>query len=127
LLTLFKEMIAVYCENHTKHINTLCGQTEEKLIVKAHGTYNYHDVLRNTSQAGSPLGTTGVSGSSMTLRHANRCPRFPRRPLLKPKVAVRQLALVNAIREALGSDLRTKTGYNKFSVVLLRHNRQMPG
>jgi hypothetical protein len=122
-------MIAVYSENHTKHINTLCGQTEEKLIVKAHGTCNYHDVLRNMSQAGSPLGTTGVSGSSMTLRHANRpyLPRFPRRPLLKPKVAVRQLALVNAIREALGSDLRTKTGYNEFSVVLLRHNGQMPG
>jgi uracil DNA glycosylase len=25
-LTLFKEIIAVYSENHTKHINALCGQ-----------------------------------------------------------------------------------------------------
>jgi hypothetical protein len=23
---LFREIIAVYCENHTEHINTLCGQ-----------------------------------------------------------------------------------------------------
>jgi hypothetical protein len=25
-LMLFREIIAVYCENHTDHINTLCGQ-----------------------------------------------------------------------------------------------------
>jgi hypothetical protein len=37
-LTLFKEIIAVYSENNTKHINTLCGQNAELLIVKAGGT-----------------------------------------------------------------------------------------
>jgi hypothetical protein len=26
---LFKETVAVYCENPTEHTNTLCGQTEE--------------------------------------------------------------------------------------------------
>jgi hypothetical protein len=26
---LFEEIIAVYCENHTEHINTLCGQSAE--------------------------------------------------------------------------------------------------
>jgi hypothetical protein len=26
---LFSEIIAVYCENHTEHINTLCGQNAE--------------------------------------------------------------------------------------------------
>jgi hypothetical protein len=25
-LMLFRETVAVYCENHTEHINTLCGQ-----------------------------------------------------------------------------------------------------
>jgi hypothetical protein len=30
-LTLFKEIIAVYTENHTKHINTFCGQNAELL------------------------------------------------------------------------------------------------
>jgi hypothetical protein len=26
---LFREIIAVYCENRTEHINTLCGQNAE--------------------------------------------------------------------------------------------------
>jgi hypothetical protein len=26
---LFREIIAVYCENHTEHKNTLCGQNAE--------------------------------------------------------------------------------------------------
>jgi hypothetical protein len=25
----FREIIAVYCENHTEHVNTLCGQNAE--------------------------------------------------------------------------------------------------
>jgi hypothetical protein len=41
-LMLFKEIIAVYSENHVKPINTLCEQNSELLIVKAGGTYNYH-------------------------------------------------------------------------------------
>jgi hypothetical protein len=41
---LFRETVAVYCENHTEHINTLCGQNAEFLDVKAGGTYtrSYH-------------------------------------------------------------------------------------
>jgi hypothetical protein len=30
---LFREIIAVYCENHTEHINTLCGQNAESLML----------------------------------------------------------------------------------------------
>jgi hypothetical protein len=45
-LTLFKEVIAVYSENHTKPINTLCGQNVELLFIKAGGTYSYHWVLK---------------------------------------------------------------------------------
>jgi hypothetical protein len=26
---LFRETVAVYCENHTEHTNTLCGQNAE--------------------------------------------------------------------------------------------------
>jgi hypothetical protein len=37
LLTLFKQKIAVYTENHTKHVNTIV----ELLIVKAAGAYIY--------------------------------------------------------------------------------------
>jgi hypothetical protein len=41
-LTLFKDTIAVYSENHTQPANTLCGQNAELLNVKTGGTYGYH-------------------------------------------------------------------------------------
>jgi hypothetical protein len=41
-LTLFKEIIAVCSENHTKHVNTCRGQNTELPIVKSGGTYSYH-------------------------------------------------------------------------------------
>jgi hypothetical protein len=45
-LMLFREIIAVYSENHTRPINTLCGQNAELLIVKP-GTSSYHWVLKD--------------------------------------------------------------------------------
>jgi hypothetical protein len=42
---LFKENIAVYCENHTEHTNTLCGQNGEFGYIKAGGTYSKHWAL----------------------------------------------------------------------------------
>jgi hypothetical protein len=38
-LMLFRETFAVYCENHTEHINTLCRQNAEFQYVKAGGIY----------------------------------------------------------------------------------------
>ena len=35
---LYGEIIAVYSEIHTEHINTLCGQNVDILNVKPHGT-----------------------------------------------------------------------------------------
>jgi hypothetical protein len=37
-----KGIISVFSENHMEPINTVCGQNEELLIVKAGGTYSYH-------------------------------------------------------------------------------------
>ena len=37
---LYREIIAVYSEIHTKHINILCGLNVELLNVKLGGTYN---------------------------------------------------------------------------------------
>jgi hypothetical protein len=37
---LFGETVAVYCENHTEHTDTLCEQNGER--VKAGGTYSNH-------------------------------------------------------------------------------------
>jgi hypothetical protein len=45
-MVLFREIIAVYSETHTKPINTFCGQGVELVIVKAGGTYIYHWVLK---------------------------------------------------------------------------------
>jgi hypothetical protein len=45
-LTPFKEIIAVYTEKNMKPINTLCVQNIELLIVKAVGTYSYHQALK---------------------------------------------------------------------------------
>jgi hypothetical protein len=45
-LTLFKEITDVYSENHTKPTNKLCGQNEDLLNVKAHGTYSYRFALK---------------------------------------------------------------------------------
>jgi hypothetical protein len=39
---LYSEIVAVCSQIHTKHINTLCGQYVELLIVKPGGTYSYH-------------------------------------------------------------------------------------
>jgi hypothetical protein len=43
---LFRERVAVYCENHKEHINTLCGQNTEFLYVKLYGTYRNHWALK---------------------------------------------------------------------------------
>ena len=41
-LMLYREIIAVCSQIHTKHINTLCGRNVELLNVKAGGTYSDH-------------------------------------------------------------------------------------
>jgi hypothetical protein len=43
---LYSEIITVCSENHTKHINTLCGQHVELLTVKPGGTYSKHGCLK---------------------------------------------------------------------------------
>jgi len=39
---LYREIIAIYSQIHTKHKNTLCGQKVELLNVKSGGTYSDH-------------------------------------------------------------------------------------
>jgi hypothetical protein len=43
---MFRKVIAVYCENHAKHINTLCGQNAESFNIEAGGMYGYHRSLK---------------------------------------------------------------------------------
>ena len=39
---LYREIIAVFSQIHTEHINTLCGQNVELLNAKPGCTYNNH-------------------------------------------------------------------------------------
>jgi len=42
---LYKEIIAVCSEIHTKHTNTVCGQNAKLVNVKPGGTYSDHWAL----------------------------------------------------------------------------------
>jgi hypothetical protein len=41
-LMLFRETVAVYCENHTEHINTFCGQNAEIIVCETGGTHSHY-------------------------------------------------------------------------------------
>ena len=43
---LYREIMAVCSETHTKHINTPCGQNVEFLNVKPDGAWSNHWVLK---------------------------------------------------------------------------------
>jgi hypothetical protein len=47
---LFVERVAVYCENHTEHTDTLCGQNAGFWYVKAGGTYSNHWTFKGLIQ-----------------------------------------------------------------------------
>jgi hypothetical protein len=47
---LYREIIAVCSEIHTKHTNTLCGQNVEFVNVKPGGTYSNHWALKGSFQ-----------------------------------------------------------------------------
>jgi hypothetical protein len=42
---LYREIMAVCSQIHTKHINTLCGQNVQSCEFKAGGTHGYHRFL----------------------------------------------------------------------------------
>ena len=39
---LYRKIIAVCCQIHTKHINTMCGQNVELFNISPGGTYSDH-------------------------------------------------------------------------------------
>jgi hypothetical protein len=46
LLMLFRETVAVYCENHMRHTNTLFERKADFLYIQVGGTYINHWTLR---------------------------------------------------------------------------------
>jgi hypothetical protein len=47
---LCRETVAVYCENHTEHINTLCGQNAKFFYAKSCGTYSNRCALEASNK-----------------------------------------------------------------------------
>jgi hypothetical protein len=52
-LMLFGGTVAVYCENHTEHTDTLFGQNAEFYYVKAGGIYSNHWTLKGYLSTGT--------------------------------------------------------------------------
>jgi hypothetical protein len=44
---LFREIVALNCENRTKDVDTLCRQHIRLLNVEARGTFSYHCALNS--------------------------------------------------------------------------------
>jgi len=51
---LYREIIAVCSQIHTKNTNTLCGQNVELLNVKAGSAYSNHWVIKGSTQSVTP-------------------------------------------------------------------------
>jgi hypothetical protein len=58
---LFAETVAVYCENHTEHTYTVCGQNVECQYVKAggNGLHKHGDNFILTVKSTFPKGVSG--------------------------------------------------------------------
>jgi hypothetical protein len=68
---LYREIIAVSSEIHTRHIHTLCGQNLEFVNVKPGGTYNYHWDIEGNYHAVMYCGVTvsRISNLITSCRH----------------------------------------------------------
>jgi hypothetical protein len=78
-LLLFRETVAVYCENHTEHTDTLCGQNAECLNVITGGSYSYHHAVKGKIRASrngrGKLKADGIVGCSCSTVN-RRCQTF---------------------------------------------------
>jgi len=79
---LYREIIAVCSEIHTKHINTLCGQNVELLNVKPDGTYSGHWIKNDSTcpptHKAFPRHTHQTNRSLFTIsRSQQQCGLFP--------------------------------------------------
>jgi hypothetical protein len=69
---LFRETVAVYCENHAEHTYTLCGQHAECYVyVKADDIYSDHWVLKGYSCCHHGFCLEGLRKTTSILRIAD--------------------------------------------------------
>jgi hypothetical protein len=126
---LFREITAVYCENHTERTNTLCRQNAEFLYIKACGTYSYHcdqDVLSHQVLllSHSPCGhqqilpstlsafwwTPGfvISRTKQNFIHVS----WPSYKMLKPRQGYQRNLSLQYYRAIIGTDVKKLPGYD---------------
>ena len=71
LLLLFRETVAVLCENHSENLNTLCEKSEISRA-GAGGMYNYHRTLKKLKILYSS-GLYSATGLEVTDKSARNC------------------------------------------------------
>jgi hypothetical protein len=69
---LYREIIAVCSESHTKHINTLCGQNVELLNVKPGGIYSDHWQLKTVNVNRTAQNRFAFKNTSTLTVHSSR-------------------------------------------------------
>jgi hypothetical protein len=67
---LYREIIAVCSEIHTKHISTLCGQNVELLNVKPGGTYSNHWAFKGLNKLRGGRRVSGAFASFLVTSQA---------------------------------------------------------
>lgn len=118
----FREIIYIYCEKHTKDINTPCGENAEAFSVKAGSTYSaLTDSIKTNGGFSCSLFT--VSYKQENLRYDNvqsgrRLPTFHRNVLL-PHSGLKS----NLIQQRRALLAITTPRQDRGSHVLLRHIR----
>jgi hypothetical protein len=65
-LVLYREIIVVCCEIHTKHINALCGQNVELLNVKTGDTYSDRWAVKGHGKAENVIEKETKHGYTLT-------------------------------------------------------------
>jgi hypothetical protein len=65
----FREIIAVYCENHMKHSNRTCGKNEAFLNVQKDGIYSYHCDLEGLKYDMTYLNYTMTTSFQIIIHH----------------------------------------------------------
>ena len=80
---LYREIIAVCSEIHTKHNNTLCGQNVEILNIKPGGAYSNHYCLNRSK---NPDRTSNVYTTSITVLLIQMRPNHPDTKIRAPEL-----------------------------------------
>jgi hypothetical protein len=108
---LFRQTAAVYCVNHTEHINTLCGQSAESFSVEAGGTYSNHCAVTEPVNVESNRRDSKYSGREMPLNFTPISPQAVLHEFIDQFLVDRLASKQEPLREGFYENANTcKTG-----------------